>query len=570
MPTWRSVVLLSGLLLAAACGKSPDSATVADRVFMNGAVYTVDAGRSWAEAVAVVDGHIVFVGGSDEVRSWIGAETDVNDLNGQMLLPGFHDSHTHILIGVATEEDCDLLRIKSIAEVEARLRECTALPGFGEEQWITGGGWSDWLWPSAEPEKTLLDELFPNRPVYLESSFGHTAWVNSRALELVGMHAETYVGADGVIVRDPETGEATGALHDSAMLLVKDELPAMTMEYRLKRVRAALEMAHGFGVTAVIEPGMDEELIAPVLAIADTGKFDLRAVISVSPINWQPGTFDDSIFAYLEKRKKWQRPNIDTDSVKIYMDGVIESGSGALLEPYEDRSLGLGPRFYPQEKVNEYFTRFDAMGMQIHVHAIGDAGVRMALDGFEAMRDANGMSGNRHHMTHLQLIHKDDIPRFAEFDIGATFQSLWAYPDPAAIELDVPAIGEERTYQMYPIGSMHRTSGRIVGGSDYWVTDMNPLLAIEVAITRQDPYTNDGPVLNADERVDLATMIDAYTINGAYTMSLEDKQGSIEVGKRADFVILDRNLFAIPSSEISDVRVTMTVFDGRTVYQRPE
>jgi predicted amidohydrolase YtcJ len=293
-------------------------------------------------------------------------------------------------------------------------------------------------------------------------------------------------------------------------------------------------------------------------------------VISVSPINWQPGTFDDSIFAYLEKRKKWQRPNIDTDSVKIYMDGVIESGSGALLEPYEDRSLGLGPRFYPQEKVNEYFTRFDAMGMQIHVHAIGDAGVRMALDGFEAMRDANGMSGNRHHMTHLQLIHKDDIPRFAEFDIGATFQSLWAYPDPAAIELDVPAIGEERTYQMYPIGSMHRTSGRIVGGSDYWVTDMNPLLAIEVAITRQDPYTNDGPVLNADERVDLATMIDAYTINGAYTMSLEDKQGSIEVGKRADFVILDRNLFAIPSSEISDVRVTMTVFDGRTVYQRPE
>jgi len=194
----------------------------------------------------------------------------------------------------------------------------------------------------------------------------------------------------------------------------------------------------------------------------------------------------------------------------------------------------------------------------------------MALDGFEVMRDTNGMSDNRHHITHLELIDEVDRPRFAELDVGATFQALWAYPDFAAMELVVPMIGEERTWQMYPIGSVHNSGGRIVGASDYWVTDMNPLLAIEVAITRQDPYTNDGPVLNADERVDLATMIDAYTINGAYTMSLEDKQGSIEVGKRADLVILDRNLFEIPSAEISDVKVTMTVFDGRTVYRKPE
>jgi predicted amidohydrolase YtcJ len=170
-------------------------------------------------------------------------------------------------------------------------------------------------------------------------------------------------------------------------------------------------------------------------------------------------------------------------------------------------------------------------------------------------------------MVHLQLIDEADIPRFAELGIGATFQSLWAYPDPAALELDLPMLGEERTYRMYPIGSVARSGGRIVGGSDYFVTDLNPLHAIEVAITRRDPYTNEGPVLGAGERVDLDTMIAAYTIEGAYLMGLEAEQGSIEVGKRADLVVLDRNLFAIPASEINEARVRMTVFDGRTVYE---
>jgi hypothetical protein len=173
-------------------------------------------------------------------------------------------------------------------------------------------------------------------------------------------------------------------------------------------------------------------------------------------------------------------------------------------------------------------------------------------------------------MTHLQLIHEDDLARFGEMDIGATFQTLWAYPDPAAIELDVPMIGKDRTWQMYPLGGIHRSGGRINGASDYFVTSMNPLLAIEVGLTRQNPYTNSGPVLNKKERVDLATMIAAYTVNGAYTMKLDDRQGSIEVGKRADLVVLSRNLFAIDPYEISDVYVTMTVFDGRTIYQRTE
>ncbi len=565
----KNVALFFATLLAVGCGQNdvPIEHEIADRVFQNGAIYTVDKNRSWASSLAIKDGRIAYVG--DDVAMWIGDTTEVIDLDGQMMLPGFHDSHTHILIGVTAEDECDLLRIPTVEEVAARLKECSSLAGMGDDGWIIGGGWGEWLWPEANPRKGLLDLLFPDRPVYLESSFGHAAWVNSKAMQIVGLDRDTEEPPAGVIEYDAETGEPSGTLRDSAMLLVKEKLPKMTLQQNLKRVNAGMKMAHSVGITAVIEPGLDEELLIPILNLVDNGALDLRVVASLSPINWQPGVFGDEVFEFLENREQWRRPNIDVDSVKIYMDGVIEYGTSPLLQPYDEKEYGSGDDFffYDQEVVNEYFERFDNMGLQVHVHAIGDAAIRRALDGFEAMREANGMSDNRHQIVHLQLIHPDDRPRFGELNVAAVFQSLWAYPDPVAMELDIPMLGEERTWQMYPIASVKEAGGRIVGGSDYWVTDLNPLLAIETAITRQDPWSNEGAILNEEETVDLETMIAAYTINGAYQMSLEDEQGSIEVGKRADLVILDRNLFEIPASEISDAKVTMTIFDGRTVYE---
>jgi len=557
----RLAFLAAVLGLAAACAGDPP----ADRVFLNGAIYTVDTRRSRAVAVAVREGRIVQLGSNAEVRRLVGSGTEVTDLGGAMLLPGFHDSHIHILIGVATQDDCDLLRLDSQAAVDARLRQCQALPGYGPERWVLGGGWSEWLWPDANPGKAQLDAFFPDRPVYLESSFGHAAWVNSRALALAGVTKATGNPPEGVIERDA-AGEPGGTLRDAAMLLVKRGLPAATPAQDLESVRAGIDLAHSVGITAVIEPGLDARLIAPVVSLADANELFLRVRASLSPINWQPGTFDDGVFAFLEGRDRWRRPGLDVDSVKVYMDGVIEYGTGALLEPYAKAGHGLGPRFYTQEQVDRYFTRFDAMGLAIHVHATGDAAIRRALDGFAAMREANGMSDNRHHIVHLQLINEADRPRFAELGVTATFQPLWAYPDPSALELDIPMLGEQRTFEMYPIGSMVKSGARVAGGSDYFVTDLNPLHAMEAAVTRQDPYSNSGPVLGADERVDLDTMIAAYTINGAWLMGLEKEQGSIEVGKRADFVVLDRDLFAGPASAINEAKVLLTVFDGRTVY----
>jgi len=564
------IVCFACLVLLAGCGApSSDETTgeTADRVFLNGAIYTVDAERSWAEAVAIRDGRIIFVGDNVGAARFIDDDTMVTELRQQMMLPGFHDSHIHILTEVMSDEECDLLRIPTVQEVAEKLKVCAEERGRGEHRWITGGGWGEWLWPEANPKKGLLDLLFPNRPVYLTSSFGHAAWVNSKALEIAGISADTEDPEAGIIERDPETGHPSGTLRETAMALVSSKIPPFTLEQRKKRVRSGIALSHANGITAVIEPGVGPEHIEQLLAVDDDGDFDIRAVASLSPIGWHAGVFDDEVFDFIADRAAWRRPNIDVNSVKIYMDGVIEYGTSPLLDPYADPAYGSGEFFYSQDQVDQYLTRFDAMGLQVHVHAIGDAAVRRALDGFEVMREANGMSDNRHQIVHLQLIHEDDRPRFAELNIGAVFQPLWAYPDEAALKLDIPMLGKERTWQMYPISSLKKAGARIVGGSDYWVTDLNPLQAIETAITRQDPYSNDGPILNEDERVDLETMIDAYTINGAYQMGLEQEQGSIEVGKRADMVVIDRNLFELEPAEINEAKVTMTIFDGRTVYE---
>ena len=557
----RCLTGLAALLISLPC-------LAADRVFLNGVVYTVDDQRSRAQAVAVEDGRISYVGDEAGVRALIGKTTVVHDLEGGMLLPGFHDSHIHILAGVATEAECDLLRIDEHEAVTARLRECRKLEGFGEDRWVIGSGWSEWLWPDSRPHKAELDALFPDRPVFLGSSYGHSAWVNSRALELAGITSETQDPPQGVIERDTASGEPMGTLRDAAVDLVRDVLPEWSDEQAEASVRAGIELAHANGITAVIEPGMNGEMIAPVVRLADRGELKLRALASLSPLAWHPGAFGDEIFDFLDQRWQWRRPNLNVDSVKIYMDGVIESGTGALLEEYSSGGFGLGPRFYTEQRVSELFTRFDQMGLRIHVHAIGDAGVRMALDGFEAMRQANGVSGNRHHIVHLQLIDEADHPRFGELDVTATFQALWAYPDPSVMELDRPLLGEERTNSMYPIGSVHRAGGRIAGGSDYFVTDLNPLRAIEVALTRRDPDLDSGPRLGPGQAVDLATMIEAYTRNGAWLMNQEGEQGSIEVGKRADLVVLEQDLFAVEPNEIAQVPIVMTVFDGEVVFQR--
>jgi hypothetical protein len=541
----------------------------ADRIFKNGAIYTVDPGRSWAEAVAVREGMVVYVGDNQGVSDFEGADTQVEDLQGRLMLPAFFDSHVHLASGGFQENECAMDELKGRDEVLAALRRYVESQGPDATGWVRGSGWDISRIP--EPRKEWLDEISTDRPIHLVATDGHCIWVNSKALLIAGVTDETEDPMAGEIQRDPQTHEATGLLFDYAGQIVKDAMPAETPEEKVAGLQTGIRLAHQFGITSIIEPGLDDAMIAPYLELADRGELNIRLRASMSPLNWQPGAFGDEIYDFVNNISQYRREGIEVDSVKIYIDGVLEYGSASLLEPYllEDLNEKSEP-FHTQESLNKYITWLDGQGIQVHLHAIGDRGVRMALNAFEAAREVHGERGNRHHICHLQLIHPDDVKRFSELNVSATFQAFWAFEDQTRAFCHA-VLGKERACEReYLIGSVHRHGGRIVGGSDWFVTSLNPLDAISVGVRRMDPALADGEaeVMMPDERVSLATMIEAYTINGAYVNFKEESLGSLEVGKIADLIVLDRNLFEIPAVDIAKAKVELTVMKGRDVFRR--
>jgi len=560
-------ILLSVSLIAMlpACGgPQPPQSPGADSVFVGGAVYTADESRSWAEAVAISGGEIVFVGSGEAAESFIGTNTDVVDLDGKMLMPGFHDGHSHVRYGGTAAWGCGLQNEQDLSKIRSMLAECASSRDYGTDEWVLGGGWPLAAFPDGNPSASMLDEIFGGRPAAFFDAFGHNAWVSSRALELAGIDASTEDPPQGVIVRDPATGEPTGTLRDAAMALVESLLPETTEEQRYQGLLAGLAKANAFGITAYIEPGVSEDNMSLFTTAARRGDLTMRVLASLSPIDELPGNFGADIFDLLAKRDEFRSEYLNVDSVKVYIDGVIETRTSTMLEPYLDGSNF--PPFYEQDELNALYEKLDEVGLQIHTHAIGDGAIRIALDAYEHAFFANGANDNRHQIVHLQLIDEKDVPRFAELNVAANFQCMWCYPD-VYIDLAVDIVGEERVNQFYPVRSIKDTGGRLVGGSDWDVSSLNPLDAIETAVRRQDPNEESGRVLGENQEIDLVTALDMYTRNAAYIMRLENKTGSIEVGKRADLIVLDRNLFEIPVTEINEAQVLLTLMDGKTVYK---
>ncbi|GJM27152.1 MAG: amidohydrolase [Phycisphaerae bacterium] len=553
--------MILSLVILSACNEP--QVTGVDTVFVNGGIYTVDENRSWAEAVAISEGEIVFVGSDNDAQAFIGTNTNVINLDGKMLMPGFHDGHAHVRYGGTAAWGCDLQGEMEQSRIRSLLLDCMNARDYGADEWVLGGGWPPAAFPDANPSRAMLDEVFGSRPAVFFDQFGHNAWANSRALELAGIDSDTADPPQGVIVRDPETGEATGTLRDAAMELVDDLLPELTAEQRYEGLLEGLRQANSFGITAFIEPGVSEENISLFTDADRRGDLTTRVVVSLSPINEIPGNFGQDIFDLLAKRDQFRSTYIDVDSVKVYIDGVIETRTSTMIEPYLDGSNF--PPFYEQDELNTLYQRLDEMNLQIHTHAIGDGAIRIALNAYEHAFLENGANDNRHQIVHLQLIDEEDIPRFGELNVAANFQCMWCYPD-VYIDLAVDIVGEDRVNRFYPVRSVKDAGGMLVGGSDWDVSSLNPLDAIETAVRRQDPFEDSGRVLGENQEIDLATAIDMYTRNGAYIMRLEDRTGSIEVGKRADLIVLDRNLFEIPSTEINEAQVLLTMMDGRTVY----
>lgn len=562
-------LLLPMLLVGAACSERQDeqppvqaAVDFAELVLINGGIYTVDAERSWAEAAAVRGGAFVTVGSNADVESLIGPQTRVIDLTGHMALPGFHDAHVHPTAGGYALLGCDL---EGLASVEATIAAVTACALDKDEGWLEGHAFNLSLFGQDGPHKSLLDAVSITRPIILWGSDGHNAWANSTALELAGITAETPDPPLGVIERDPD-GSPSGTLRETAQELVRAAMPKPTLEGNVRALRTGISHLNSCGITSFIDAWVGLEDYQSYQAIDRAGGMTARVVTSLTYESGFAKHYGDEFDQVLAGRHQYESERISNGSVKLFLDGVLEGETAALVEPYVGMHGKRGDLILEPDALNAAVSRFDAMGLQVHMHAIGDQAVRAGLDAIEAARQANGPSDNRHHISHLQLIHVDDIERFATLDTAANFQALWAYPDDWIMELNLPVLGEERVQGMYPIGSVLRAGGRIVGGSDWNVSSANPLDAIETAVRRQDALAPDGPVLNENERVSVATMIDAYTINAAWLMHHETITGSVEVGKRADIVVLDRNLFEIPVTEINEAQVVETLLDGETIW----
>jgi predicted amidohydrolase YtcJ len=540
----------------------------ADLLLTGGPVFTPE-GRA-ATAVAVTGDRITAVGGA-EVHELAGPRTEVVDLAGRLLLPGFQDAHVHPLPAGLELSQCDLTGARTAEDTLAAVRAYAE--AHPEREWITGGGWSMEAFAGGTPTKELLDAVVPERPVYLPNRDHHGAWVNSRALELAGVTRDTPDPADGRFERDA-SGEPTGMLQEGAMQSVGRLAPPATAADRLAALLRAQRHLHALGITAWQDAivgtfaGMEDPSEAYTTAARD-GSLTARVV---GALWWDRARGAEQIPELVERRAASEHGRFRATSVKLMLDGVAENGTAALLDPYLDKcgcaTSNRGKSFIDPTLLPAYVAELDALGFQCHFHALGDGAVRHALDAVEAARKANGPSDTRPHLAHLQVVHPADVPRFAALGATANIQPLWAAHEPQMDELTIPFLGPERSARQYPFGSLLRSGARLAAGSDWPVSSPDPIQGIHVAVNRVGPDER-GPVFLPAERVGLTAALTAYTAGSAYVNHLDDT-GTVRVGALADLVVLDRDPFAGPPEAIKETGVALTYVGGERVYAAPD
>lgn len=531
----------------------------ADAVITGAPIYTVDAQRSWAEAMAIKNGRIAYVGSTEGAKKWMGTATKVANLKGGMILPGFHDSHVHIAEGGLELEGCLLHECKTTDQIYK------AVEKYAQEHkdapWILGSGWALPLFKLGAPHKKDLDKIIADRPVLLMAEDWHSGWANSKALALAGITKTTKDPDGGRIERDGD-GEPTGTLRESAAELVGNIAPKPTMEQRVKALRRSQKLANGFGITSIQDAHATEEVLATYCELAKSGELTLKTVAAQDT-----DAKDLQVSTLVERRKRYETGLLRAHSAKIFGDGVIESHTAALLSPYSDRPKDRGILNFEPDKLRSLCQQLDKEGFQIHIHAIGDRGVREALNALEAAQQTNGSRDSRHQIAHLEMIDPQDLPRFRKLGVIANYEPYWAWADPYILKGTVPVLGKERSSRLYQIQSMLNTGAVVSAGSDWTVSTLNPLAAIQVAITRKGLDQNSGDAWLPQERTTLPQIIAAYTICGAYVNKEEHETGSLEVGKAADLIVLDKNLFEIPPEQISKTKVLLTILNGKVVHR---
>ncbi len=543
----------------------PEPARTADLVITGADVYTMDAARRWAGAVAIVGDRIAAVGIEPQVRERFPAAKELLHLPGRMVLPAFQDSHLHAPFAGRYRLHVSLHDLPGVdAYRDAVVTYARANP---EQPWIFGGGWLMSHFPGGTPTKELLDDIVPDRPVFLLNRDVHGAWVNSKALEIAHITRETPDPWDGRIERDGTTGEPTGTLHEGAAYSFADEhLPEPSREEWERAILLAQEHLHALGITGWQDAWVTPSTEEAYRSLADRGELTARVA---GALWWDRHRGPEQVGDLVARRDKGSVGNFHPATVKIMCDGVLENHTGAMLRPYCDaaghETDETGISYLDHDQLVEAVTALDREGFQVHMHAIGDRAVRNGLDACEAARNTNGARDARHHIAHLQVVHPDDVPRFRDLGVIANCQPYWAQHDPQMDELTVPFLGPKRAPLQYPFASLHAAGATLAFGSDWSVSTANPLEEMEVATRRTDPSMRDAEPFLPDQRLPLHVALAAFT-KGSARVNRDDDAGSLEEGCRADLVVLDRNLFAASDAIVADARVEHTIAAGRVVH----
>jgi predicted amidohydrolase YtcJ len=544
----------------------------ADLLLLNGTIYTVNEKVDWdkqpQQALAISGKRIVYVGNDSEALELIGPETRMVDLAGKMVLPGFIESHAHpsgaalLLAGVslfnATTSDGYLQLIKEYAIDHPN---ASVIRGFG---------WNHPAFGEKGPGKELLDSIIPDKPVALFALDGHSLWVNSKALEMTGITSKTPDPVGGVIERD-SSGNPTGTLREtSAASLVITKLPPISEDETTQGMARILDLAKGLGITTIQDAGVFNEGIMSAYSNLDKeGKLDVR--IRGEQV-CDPALGANQIPDLISERENYSSDLVQMKTAKLLLDGVVEGHTALLLEPYADRPGFRSSPIWSPEVFNETIAALDKEGFQIEVHAIGDGAVRMALDAYQRALEENGKRDSRHKIAHLVIVSPADLPRFDALGVIPVPSPNWFYYDATFEQNNLAYLGDERAEHMMPMKSLIDNGATVAIGTDFPACGdsptFNPLDEIKTGVTRL-PLPADSNIIRAywpEEKVDLKTMIECATINGAYACFMENETGSLEAGKLADLIVIERDLFKLPAEDINKAEVLTAILEGREVF----
>ncbi len=556
-----SFFFLIGLFFACTSKDAPDL------ILVNGKVWTGIDESSFAEAIAIKNNLIVAVGKTDSIRSLANSKTKIIDVGGRLVTAGFNDAHIHFLSGSKGLAEVDMTGTSSPEEVAERVNQfASANP---TQQWITGRGWQYTSFENGLPDSESLKNIISDKPVFIKAYDGHSAWANKKALELSGIDKTTVYHDFGELVKD-KNGNLTGTLREDAMGLVSKHIPPLMRNEKLNAIRKGMKLAASLGITSVQDAGIPGEDLSLYTELLRNNELTIRYAAAF----WVDETTTEAnmkSFIKLKDSVGLSNPMFRADAIKFMIDGVIESHTGSMLQPYSDVTsadpLALGQLALSIEHYQKMVTLFDKNGFRIFTHAIGDKGVRESLNAYEQAAKVNGQRDARHRVEHIETVSPEDIPRFALLGVMASMEPIHA--DPGTMEVWIKAIGKDREPYSFNWAEMLKNKVNLVYSSDWPACiDINPIRGLHVAINRRTPegYPEKGWL--PEQKISVAQALKAYTSMGSYSSFEENLKGQIKPGRLADIIVLSQDLFTINPMKTAETKVMLTVFDGKVIYNQ--